>query len=217
MKKPDLRLIESTPLRFLVSTPKGDSPENGWPLLCFLHGYDEAAPLDIFEGLTRHGPFRWTSSRKARDLFILVAPQLHTAGDVWFKYGDIVKETVMEIRAQERGDSRCTYLTGFSFGGNGVFDLALMHADFWSALWPVDPTRVPKTDPERPVWLSFGEVSRTQKAAFIQKLDLIPADTPMEGDHIYLDQGHDHVGSAKFAYQDDRIYDWLLLKKSRSV
>jgi hypothetical protein len=30
------------------------------------------------------------------------------------------------------------------------------------------------------------------------------------GERVYLDQGEDHVGTARLAYADDRIYRWLL-------
>jgi hypothetical protein len=39
------RVVEAAPLPYVLSVPPlGDDPA---PVLCFLHGYDEAAPLDI--------------------------------------------------------------------------------------------------------------------------------------------------------------------------
>ena len=62
MSELELRLLDSYPLRYLlrprISTEGDESP----PLLCFLHGYDEGAPLDIFDALTRHGPFAFAES-----------------------------------------------------------------------------------------------------------------------------------------------------------
>jgi hypothetical protein len=91
-----------------------------------------------------------------------------------------------------------------------VFDLALAQPGMWAALWAVDPTRVPEHDPGLPVWLSSGEISRRRQAGFTAALGLEPAGT---GDRIYTDQGMDHVGTATLAYQDERIYRWLLERR----
>lgn len=213
MEETELSVVEAAPLRYLQSVPSGRSPEGAWPVLCFLHGYDEAAPMEIRRALTRHGPLRSASSRRAVREFIIVAPQLPRAGDTWYAHADAVGQIITQVQRAHRGAPQQTYLSGFSFGGNGVFDLAAAQPDFWAALWPVDPTRVPETDPKRPIWLSFGEVARRGKERFIRALDLDPVGTAPEGDRLYLDEGQDHVGSAARAYGDDRIYDWLLSKR----
>lgn len=208
MADPELRVVHAPPLSYLLSVPP--AAEGPRPVLCFLHGYDEAAPAPIRDGVTRHGPLRPGSARRAAEDFIVVAPQLPRAGDLWHLYADVVRTIVEQVRAEHGGDPRRTYLSGFSFGGNGVFDLALAQPDFWAALWPVDPTRIPARDPDRPVWLSVGEIARRGRSRFIQALQLEPADGAADGERVYLDEGEDHVGSATLAYRDARIYDWLL-------
>jgi poly(3-hydroxybutyrate) depolymerase len=212
VQEPDPRLVEGSPLRYLLSVPRA-AAAGASPVLCFLHGYDEAAPVDIHRALTRHGPLRPGSSPLAASEFIVVAPQLPRAGDLWHRYADAVRQIVTGVQQAHGGDPRRTYLSGFSFGGNGVFDLAIARRDFWAALWPVDPTRVPREDPGRPVWLSIGEVARYGRNAFIRTLELKPAAATPEGDRVYLDEGEDHVGSATLAYRDERIYRWLLSKE----
>lgn len=213
MSRADLHQVEATPLPYFLSLPATSAPALGaWPLLCFLHGYDEGAPLQIQQALTRHGPLRPGRSARATEQFIVVAPQLPRRGDLWGRYADDVQQIVQQVQAHHGGDPERTYLTGFSFGGNGVFDLALKQPDFWAALWPVDPTRVPADDPERPVWLSSGEVSRRRERRFIERLHLEPLRERPPGDRVYEDQGKDHVGTATLAYQNDRIYCWLLSK-----
>jgi hypothetical protein len=155
------------------------------------------------------------------DEFVVIAPQLPFAGDIWHRYAGEVRAVIDAAVERHGGDARRRYLTGFSFGGNGVFDLALLQPDFWAALWPVDPTplwpvdptRVPSSDPGCPIWLSFGEVARQRKAAFIHALRLEPARPARQGERLYLDQGEDHVGSARRAYGDETIYSWLLGKR----
>jgi predicted peptidase len=206
-----LQVVESTPLRYLLSLPTAAVADS--PVLCFLHGYDEAAPLEIRRALTRHGPLATGSWPEVRERWIVFAPQLPLAGDLWYAYAEAVHRIVIDVQGVHRGDPSHTYLTGFSFGGNGVFDLALRQPGVWAALWPVDPTRVPSADPGRPIWLSFGEASRRRKVEFIRALRLRPAEENLEGDRLYLDQGQDHVGSARLAYRDERIYRWLLSKR----
>lgn len=216
MSQAELHLVESGPLPYLLSLPAGAVPASGvWPLLCFLHGYDEGAPMPIQRALTRHGPLALASSPAATAEFMIVAPQMPTRGDLWYRYADAVQDLVREVQALHHGDANRTYLTGFSFGGNGVFDLALEQREFWAALWAVDPTRVPHEDPERPVWLSSGEVSRRGEQAFIRRLHLQRLQNGTPGDRVYTDEGADHVGTAALAYRDDRIYRWLLSNRLR--
>ena len=77
-------------------------------------------------------------------------------GDNWHKFPHVVKEIVNNVRKDYDADPHKFYLTGFSYGGNGVFDLAAIQPNFWAALWPVDPTKVPPKDLELPVWVSIG-------------------------------------------------------------
>jgi predicted peptidase len=214
MKAFDLQLMETAGLHFLLSLPEGKTGKI--PVLCFLHGYDEGAPADIRVGVTRHGPLRQGSAAIATREFIVVAPQLPERGDMWRFHADTVAEIVREVYSRHYGDPGSTYLTGFSFGGNGVFDLAILQPTLWSALWPVDPTRVPESDPGLPVWLSSGQVSRPRAEGFIERLRLQPAGGNDAGDRIYTDDGLDHVGTASSAYGNERIYRWLLSKRTSS-
>lgn len=213
MSEPTVKLVEVRPLRYLLSVPPGAAEGERRPVLCFLHGYDEAVPLDIRQALTRHGPLKPGSASRAMREFIVIAPQLPQAGDIWHRYSDAVLQIVTEVQTMCHGDAEQTYLTGFSFGGNGVFDLALSQPALWAALWAVDPTRPPKQDPRRPVWVSVGAAARLRLEGFAQALGLEAAGGPQQGNRLFLDEGGDHVGSATRAYADDRIYQWLLSKQ----
>jgi len=188
-------------MKHILSAPASSGP---WPLLVFLHGYDEGAPTELAAGVTRHGPLRHASAKIAKEQFIVLAPQLPLCGDVWVNYADEVQALALSI--PDTDPSRF-YLTGFSFGGNGVFDLALAQPRFWAAAWSVDPTRVPVRDPKLPVWLSIGKLARRQKAEFIRRLMLSGT---AAGERVWCDEGLDHVGAATSAYRDEAIYEWLL-------
>ena len=204
------------PLRHLVSVPPAgaERPVEGWPLVCFLHGFDEAAPRELRAALTRHGPLH-PGAPSLTDRCVVVAPQLPAAGDVWHGSADAVREIVAQVERTHDTDPRRRYLTGFSFGGNGVFDVALLQPRTWAALWAVDPTRPPARVIAEPVWLSVGELARRKLAEFTAALGLANADAPdcAPGDRMYRDDGENHVGSATRAYRDGRIHDWLLARR----
>ena len=161
--------------------------------------------MAIDRALRLHGPLNARSAVLATRDFIVVAPQLPLGGDIWHRYAHDLRALIAEVRAQHAIDDRRMYLTGFSYGGNGVFDLALEQPDLWAALWAVDPTRVPHMAPAQPLWLSAGEVARAQKEEFVGALALGEPDK-----RVWADEGKDHVGSARAAYADERIYHWLL-------
>lgn len=198
--------------------PRVAAAREPWPVLCFLHGWGEAAPLDIASALTRHGPLRPGGSERVAG-FIVVAPQLRfPGGDVWHEKADLVREIVTGVQSRYQGDPHKTYLTGFSFGGNGVFDLASQDDGFWAALWPVDPTRAPATKPSLPLLLSLGQYSRSgQWQRFVRESALQDLALNPHGNSVVADCGFDHVGAATHAYRDERAYDWLLDKHLPSV
>ena len=172
--------------------------------------------MGIHEALTRHGPLRAGNPERALSEFIIVAPQMPVRGDVWYRYAENVRAILTLVLQQHGGDAERAYLTGFSFGGNGVFDLTLLQPNQWAALWAVDPTRAPARNPPVPVWLSVGEIARHRQREFIQALALDPAAESGNGQRVYLDEGEDHVGSARLAYSDERIYRWLLSHRSNA-
>ena len=205
-------VILALDLHSLLMVPEPSQTSEELPILCFLHGYDEGAPTKITDALTRHGPMRPGNPESIQNRFIIIAPQLPARGDTWRLNGIAVYNIIRHIQEKYNGDVDRTYLTGFSFGANGVLDLALEQPGFWAAVWAVDPTRLPKRAPELPVLLSFGAVSRPAKKAFIQMLELVPAHSLSE-DRIYTDDGADHVGSAEIAYGNEQNYAWLLFRR----
>ena len=214
MSAPDsLQLIATGPLRALLRLPTtADSSPR--PLLCFLHGHGEAAPLDIEAALTLHGPLHAQAPRDWLDRFIVLAPQLPVPGDIWHLHAAEVVALADRVAKQHGSATAPRYLSGFSFGGNGVFDLAMRHAEAWNALWSVDPTRPPDPAMRQPTWLSAGDRVRRKQAEFFTKLRSKPASdserVDQMGDRVHLDQGHDHIESSHVAFADRRIYEWLL-------
>ena len=120
MSQPALELEDRYHLSYLIRPPISTVADESPSLLCFLHGYDEGAPLDIVAALSRHGPLRSLYNES----FVIVAPQLPVRGDIWNRYAATVRQIVLDEAERYACDLRRLYLTGFSFGGNGVFDLS---------------------------------------------------------------------------------------------
>jgi len=202
-------LIRKYPLPFLLSVPEKSASDRLRPVLIFLHGYQEGPPTEIEAALTIHGPLSPRSSPFARAEFIVGAPQLPIRGDLWGSHAEVVCAVAQYAQEIEGGDPHQTYLTGFSFGGNGVFDVALLYPNLWAALWPVDPTRVPASALGLPVWLSCGAAARPSRRGFIERLHL-KAPQFKDQDHVFCDEDLDHVATATSAYGGDTVYRWLL-------
>jgi len=212
MSKSGLLLVHSNPLNHLISLPPAYTPEAGpWPVLCFLHGLMEAAPMAIHQALTLHGPLRPGNPPLATDRFIVVAPQLPApGGDVWFRYANAVQRIVRKLQERYHGDPRRTYLTGFSFGGNGVLDLALAQPDFWP---PSGQSILPVYPQSRRARSGCLSVSSTHGRAILSLAwNCCERNPTRRGSSLYR-QRADHTDSATTAYCDDRIYGWLLTKQ----
>jgi poly(3-hydroxybutyrate) depolymerase len=178
------------------------------PLLLFLHGRDEAAPLDIQHALRAHSPLHPGAAPDSRERFIIAAPQLAApGGDVWLRHAAQVRDIARALHRELGADPRRTYLTGFSFGGNGALDIGALQPHMWAAIWAVDPTRLPALPFTRPVRLSAGACAAPLRQAF----QLHPA-TPAAHDaprvYEYVDPGH--TAAARIAYGTPANYGWLM-------
>uniref|UniRef100_A0A914YXW0 Uncharacterized protein n=1 Tax=Panagrolaimus superbus TaxID=310955 RepID=A0A914YXW0_9BILA len=208
----DILHISSEALPYLISKPRGKAPSQGFPILVFLHGWQEAAPKPIQEAMIKFGPLDIDNPPNVKEQFIIVAPQMPKKGDYWDRFAEAVKNVAVKVQNEENGDKNRTYLTGFSFGGNGVFEVAVRQPNFWAALWPVDLTRVPDNDPQRPIWISVGIFVRMNLSKFVTKLGLTSAKVNYNADRVHDDTFRNHIGAAEEAYKDEKIYRWLLSK-----
>ena len=208
----DVLVKEGRALRYVLRIPPRPSTDK-YPVLFFLHGYDEGPPTEIRRAIARHGPLRPNNGVATLEHFIIVAPQLPQRGDLWYGFANPVREIARDVQAAYNADPQRTYLTGFSFGANGVFDLGLEQPDLWAALWAVDHTRVPRAKSPEPVWLCFGDIARHRKPQITDVLSRSADANEGDPDVVFDDRGADHVGSARVAYQDERIYSWLLSKR----
>ena len=138
-----MQILQKESLRHLVAPPPIPEIDGGrMPVLCFLHGLCEAAPMEIRQALRFHGPLRHRAACHMIQRFAFIAPQLPSPQSRWRYHVDEVLHIVRDAQSSFYGDLQRAYLTGFSYGADAVFKVAQAAPDLWAALWAVDPQRV---------------------------------------------------------------------------
>jgi hypothetical protein len=141
-----------------------------------------------------------------------LVPQLPgPGGDVWKDYAASLDEILSAAKAEFNADLYHAYLSGFSYGANGVLDIGDRQGERWAALWPVDATRPFAQNPKRPpIWLWYGTDTRDDNEETSEGfLEIDATETCPNGDKIVSKTGKGHVSTAVRAYGDRRVYTWL--------
>jgi hypothetical protein len=145
--------------------------------------------------------------------FLILAPQLpNPGGDVWPSFANVVEALGRDLAAELGGDPSRTYLTGFSYGGNGFLDLGTRPAAPWTAFWAVDPPHRSAPRVTRPIWVSAGREAGPREAHYLGMGLKRPGSSP--GSSVYDLVGPGHGAVARTAYADARPYDWLLAHRT---
>ncbi|MCA9622981.1 MAG: hypothetical protein KC731_28375 [Myxococcales bacterium] len=194
-------------------------------MLCFLHGAGEAATQDtkgiepqLLNKLLVNGSPAWHADNGSAFIspFLVVCPQLERRrrweqGDaLWVDR--LVKAAVRDFE----GDDSRLILTGFSYGGEGAFQVVAGSRLKWSTIWVVDPAlqRVPPVpgDDIR-VLLQHGNAQpgAENRAAFAKALSLVPqTESVAVGSRVIVSRSVDHPGMCRAAYEDAWAYNWAL-------
>ena len=222
-------------LRCLTYVPQGNGPH---PILCFLHGAGEAATADR-EGtkpqplskVLANGSPAWHAEHDADFVssFLVVCPQLErrrrwAGNDLEFLKQDAegVAALVEAAIRDHGGDRSRLVLTGFSYGGEGAFQIAGQSGLPWSTIWAVDPAlqRVPQQLPgdDVRVWVHYGKVQpgAEKMAEFAVALALGPWDPSSPARRVATSLNFDHPCTCCMAYQQSHVYQWLLAEEARA-
>lgn len=110
-----------------------DDKNHRWPVIISLHGSGECGnvPKMASMALPAH-----VASRPTKFPFIVVAVN---APSMWYRghNGAAVFEILDQVQAQLRTDPDRVYLTGYSMGGFGTWELAIARPDVFAAIVPV--------------------------------------------------------------------------------
>jgi len=196
-------------LQYMLILPAEYSPNtHQWPMILFLHGSSgRGHNLDLVKS---YGP-PLIAEQQADFPFVVIAPQC-PEGEYWTTKADILAALLDDILKRYQIDQDRVYLTGTSMGGNGTWNLACQHPEYFAAIAPMAarPT-IPDVWQKRfvsmPIWAFHGEKDpicplqddeaminalRTQGAA--PRFTVLP------------DKGH-YISEV---YKDRELYDWFL-------
>ena len=205
--------LQSATERTLVYVPRAPGPH---AVLCFLHGAGEsAAHSQPLTKLLENRSLPWHAENGSRHLrsLLLICPQLESRRRWEPSDAARIDELVREAAREHQADATRLALTGFSLGGEGVFQIAAASAFDWPSLWAVDPAlqRVPPLPPgSARVLVHHGaeQPGAENMAAFAAGLGLSAlGGTSSKRVLKVLRQDHSHTCST--AYADTEAYAWL--------
>jgi len=138
----EVKLNENT-YGYRVFVPKDRTPGQKLPVMLFLHGSDERgddneAQVRGFEKMIGENPEKFR--------FIVVFPQCRRNG-LWA--GEMQAQAIEaldDFRRRGLGDPNRLFLAGYSLGGFGVWQTALLYPKKFAALVPVSGRVLPRLD-----------------------------------------------------------------------
>jgi predicted peptidase len=189
------------PARYSQST-------NQWPLILFLHGRSSCGQdLNLVK---EYGP-PWIAEHNTDFSFIVLAPQC-AEEENWMNKPDLLAALLDDVLKKYRIDQDRVYLTGTSWGGNGTWQMASQHPEYFAAIAPLaSKPIIPDNWNERlismPIWAFHGEKDPIHPVesheAMINALRM-QGGTPRFT--ILSDQGH-YIADV---YKNKELYDWFL-------
>ncbi len=222
-------------LRYLVQTPAGKPPEEGWPVLLFLHGYGECG--EDIEKVKVHGPPKLTDKFEQLANCVIVSPQCPK--DSWWRV-DALKALMDELLAGRTDvNPNRLYVTGLSMGGYGIWSYLARYPDDFVAAIPIcgggDPLQLPKNkppekvgienefDPEGlkrakdiPIWTFHGSQDSAVPIAESEHLVELLHKAGSKSVMFTTYEGVGHVGAWEKAYSNPDVWKWLF-SQSRSA
>lgn len=190
-------------------------PQKKWPLILFLHGRDERGQ-DL--ELLKNQPLPKTLEQQKDFPFIVVSPQLPMGLESWSSLIDPLNALLDQLQTTYAVDTQRMYLTGISMGGFGAWEFALRYPQRFAAVVPIagghrfgsnaTPDNICNLK-ELPVWVFHGEqdtdVTPDHSAVMVEALQACGSNVQFT---LYPDA--DHVASWERAYNDPKLYEWLL-------
>jgi predicted peptidase len=204
------RAMTDAALPYLLHRPAGDGK---LPLMLFLHGSGERG-TDL--NLVKDYSLPRDLERRPDYPMIVVSPQCPP--DVrWTDLTDALVSLLETVIAAQDADTRRIYLSGFSMGGQGAWNLAVTRPDLFAAVAPV-AARIP---PEPgfltrlcrvatlPVWAAHGDAD--ERVPFENSQMMV--DTLREcGGNVRFTryEGYDHALPSDVFFAGDALVNWCL-------
>lgn len=188
---------------YLVFEPVAKKP---WPMILFLHGAGERA--EEIENLCDLGPMGY-ARRNPGVPFLVAMPHCDELTD-WDPL--MLMALIDELCGKYPIDEDRIYLTGFSMGGAGTWELAMDHPGRFAAIAPVCGRAIPLLVGRlwrKPVWIFHGEKDEVVPVDISRKMAeyLESMGNTNVRLTVYPDEGH-HIWER--VYNDPGLYKWCL-------
>jgi hypothetical protein len=212
-KNTDQKIVRYYYLTYLPKNYNLDSLQH-WPLIIYLHGgsdrgndlnklYSSGIPDQIY--------------RERNFPFIIIAPQcplsLRWETDNWFE------PLYKEISGKYRIDTNRIYLTGYSLGGSGTWNLAIKYSELFAAIAPISGftshndfiNKQVKRLKDMPIWAFHGKMDITVP---YEETERIVKKLQKKNKHIKF-TSDPNVGHWIHwnIYPNQDLYDWFLNQK----
>lgn len=198
-------------INYALTLPDGYDAKDTklYPLILFLHGAGErGSDLSL---VTRLYPISHAQNTQGFP-FILVAPQCPD-GEQW--HSDELIALLDKVQKQYKVDPDRIYLTGYSLGGTGTWQLASDHPERFAAIAPVCGRCMPTVAgrmKDLPIWVFHGDqdpvVSFENSKLMVDTLKGMQAKEVKFT--IYPGAGHDICDRT---YIQPELYEWFLSHK----
>lgn len=202
----------SAALPYLLHTPAGEA-DGPLPLILFLHGSGERGSDPQL--VKKYGLPRDLENRPDFP-FVVVSPQC--PADVrWTELGDEIMAVLDAVLNSASIDRSRIYLSGFSMGGQGAWNLAVEYPDLFAALAPVSGRVPPAPDfldrlcriAALPVWAAHSDgdemVPSETTQTMVERLRACGGDV-----HFTLYHGLNHGQTCDAFFQGDALAEWFL-------
>jgi predicted peptidase len=203
------------PLNYLLFMPQATSAaENGrYPLILSLHGIGERG--NDLRALKKDGLPKLLDGFGSFP-FIVVSPQCAVSTEWYYDRTDTLVDQLLRIVVQRYPvDTMRIYMTGYSMGGIGAWDMAIRHPSWFAAVMPIAARREPGWNPcpmsGIPVWAFHGALDDVVPLAKGQ--DVVDAFRTCAGAAtftVYPDAGHD---SWSRTYSTPEVFTWMLRQR----
>ena len=202
-------------LDYLLFMPKNTSAlVNGkYPLILSLHGIGERG--NDLQQLKRDGLAKILDGYNTFP-FIVVSPQCPTSTEWYYDRTDtLLKQLMDDVLARYPVDTARVYLTGYSMGGIGSWDMAIRYPNLFAAVAPIAARGEAYANicgmKDVPVWAFHGAkddvVALFKAEAIVKALQDCGGTVQLT---VYPDAYHD---SWSRTYNNPGLYNWLLSQR----
>lgn len=198
-------------LNYLVYLPHNYETREKWPLIISLHGSGERG--DIIDDVKKWGIHKILKENDNFP-FVVVSPQL-PKGEIWEMKFNALSDLQVEIEKKYNIDDHRIYLTGYSLGGYGTWNYAILNPEKFAAIVPISGGAI---SPKRalslkdvPIWVAHGDIDT--QVEFEESKRIVDCLSKYNSNiifKVYQGAGHEVCTSA---YEEPELYKWLLKQK----